>query len=468
MAIRGAASLLACCLALPAAASGDDFSKPDFPTLWAQEAAAPLAEPAPSNKYLIPVYGIVGFNLLLHVTDRLFFGDDFDVNRSTIRDNWRAGLSEDESTFGINQLGHPYQGGIYHGFARSAGLTFWQSLPYTLGGSVLWELAGETTSPSFNDLVTTTFGGSFLGEALFRMASLVLEDGGGLSRGWRELGAAAIAPSATFNRYYYGTPVFGSNGAAYYSQLSVGGGATRQSGPASGETMERGEGIYDFALDYGLPGKPGYAYRRPFDYFSFRISGTTSNAVENLATRGILLGGAYGGGAYRGIAGLYGSFDYNAPQFFRVSSTALSLGTTGQARITPGVALQGTVLAGLGYTSVGGVGSREERDNHFGLAPLAHLAGKLILGDRAALELDARKHFVSELGGAGPDGHDHVTRVDTGLTWRVHKRHAVSVRYTWTHREATVPIAGDLTQIRRMAGIFYTYVGHEKLGALGW
>jgi hypothetical protein len=332
----------------------------------------------------------------------------------------------------------------------------------------MWELVGETTAPSFNDVITTTFGGSFVGEALFRMANLVLEDGGGLARGWRELGSAALAPSATFNRYYYGAPLFRSNGAAYYSQFSLGGGATRQTGPASGETMQRGEAIYDFSLDYGLPGQSGYAYRRPFDTFSFRVTGTTSNAVENLATRGILLGGGYGGAAYRGIAGLYGSFDYNAPQFFRVSSSALSLGSTGQVRIARGIALQGSALAGYGYTSVGSVGSREERDNHFGMAPLVMLAGKLILGARAALDLDARKYFVSSLGGAGPDGHDHITRADAGVTWRVHKRHAVSVRYVWTHREATLPLAGELTQIRRMAGIFYTYVGHEKLGAVGW
>ena len=42
-------------------------------------------------------------------------------------------------------------------------------------GSFLWETAGETTPPSINDYVTTTIGGSFVGESLFRMASLLLE-----------------------------------------------------------------------------------------------------------------------------------------------------------------------------------------------------------------------------------------------------------------------------------------------------
>ncbi len=473
---RAAAILLACALASSAIAAE---TAPDFPTLWAQQGSsegpspAPLSTPRPEaeayNKYLAPIYGIVGFNILLHVADRLMFGDDFDVNRSTVRRNLDAGFSEDQSTFTMNQLGHPYQGGIYHGFARSAGLSFWESLPYTLGGSVLWEYFGETTAPSHNDVVTTTFGGTFLGEALYRMANLVLEDGGGLSRGWREFGATVIAPSATFNRYYHGTPVFPSSQPAYYGRLQLGGGVTRQSGPGIGEEMERGEGVVDFSLDYGLPGKSGYPYRRPFDYFSFQITGTTSNAVENVATRGMLLGADFAAGSrHRGILGLYGTYDYNAPQFFRVSSTALSLGTTGQTRITRAIALQGTALAGAGYTAVGGAGSRDERDNPYGLAPQALRALKLILADRAALELDARKYFVSHLGAAGSDGHDHVARADAAFTWRIHRQHAVSLRYIWTHREATLPATGDATQIRRMAGIFYTYVGHERLGAVAW
>ena len=29
--------------------------------------------------------------------------------------------------------------------------------------------------------------------------------------------------------------------------------------------MKRNEGIVEYAMDYGLPGKPGYTYSRPFD-----------------------------------------------------------------------------------------------------------------------------------------------------------------------------------------------------------
>ena len=46
----------------------------------------------------------------------------------------------DNDPFDINQFMHPYQGAMYHGFARSAGLNYWESMGYTFAGSVLWEI----------------------------------------------------------------------------------------------------------------------------------------------------------------------------------------------------------------------------------------------------------------------------------------------------------------------------------------
>jgi len=69
----------------------------------------------------------------------------------------------DGDDFQVNQLQHPYQGSVYHGFARSAGLGFWPSAAYTFLGSLVWEIAGETTNPSINDQVASGIGGSLLG-----------------------------------------------------------------------------------------------------------------------------------------------------------------------------------------------------------------------------------------------------------------------------------------------------------------
>ena len=141
-----------------------------------------------------------------------------------------------------------------------------------------------------------------------------------------------------------------------------------------------------------MPGKPGYTYTRPFDYFSIQATASSANGAENLMTRGLLFGKDYGFDAnYRGVWGLYGSYDYIAPQTFRVSSTALSLGTTGQWWLSDSIAIQGTALSGVGYAAVGTTRSTADNDYHYGLAPQALVALRFIFGERASIDLTGRE-----------------------------------------------------------------------------
>src|SRR5205085_2691854 len=101
---------------------------------------------------------------------------------------------------------------------------YWQSLGYTFTGSALWEIAGETTQPSINDQIASGVGGSFLGEPLFRIANLVLEQPG-LPRFWRNLFALAVSPSTEFNRIAYGDRfrrVFPSRDPFIYPRVQLG------------------------------------------------------------------------------------------------------------------------------------------------------------------------------------------------------------------------------------------------------
>jgi hypothetical protein len=273
--------------------------------------------------YTTPALEIVGFDILVNRVNRCCGSErgDYAVTLDSIRRNLHHSWVVDDDPFKVNQLGHPYQGSMYHGFARSAGLSYWEASAYTFAGSAAWEVAGERTLPSRNDQISTGIGGSFLGEALFRMANLVLETGGGLPPFWRETVAAAISPSQAFNRHVMHLQkdsIFSSNGAAYYSQLQVGYMGTTQNAPGSSQAHTRNELQADFSLDYGMPGKEGYVYRRPFDHFAFRATFSSANGFENVLTRGLLVGRDYGvGNDYRGVWGIYGSYDYISPQTFR-------------------------------------------------------------------------------------------------------------------------------------------------------
>jgi hypothetical protein len=478
--MRGAAAMLLCVAGAQGFAQEGGLKMPSLPAIPPREpitpgAGAGLVDTAAlieaRKSHAIPALEIIGFDFLLNRINRRN-SDDYDVSGASVRRNLRGPWVVDNDPYQVNQLGHPYQGSMYHGFARSAGLNYWESLGYTFAGSLAWEIAGEKTPPSKNDQINTGIGGSFLGEALFRMSSLVLEHDS-TPRFWRELAAAAISPATGFNRMAFGerfTPVFASRDPAYSSRLQVGFSGTADSNKVGTSTtsLKSNQALVDFSMDYGLPGQDGYHYTRPFDYFSFQGTATTANGFENLTTRGLLLGRDYAVGKnYRGVVGLYGSYDYFAPQIFRVSSTALSVGTTGQAWLSNAIALQGTALLGVGYTAVGTLhGVPGERDYNYGTSPQALIALRMSFGDKVAIDLTARDYLVPH--SAEQRGRTNVARIEAAATWRVSGRHGVSIRYVGTRRDAAFPDLADLTQVRGTIGIYYTLLGHDSFGAVEW
>ncbi len=226
-------TLIVLVLMTPGAALAED---PKLDTKSQQIAPTAFADEKPKlvlswgegdgKSYFVPALDIAGFLILLNQFDRTFLdSDDCHSNYSSFEDNLTGSWVVDDDPFDINQFMHPYAGSMYHGFARSAGLDYWSSLGYSFSGSLFWELAGEKTPPAFNDQFTTGYGGTILGEPLFRMASLLLESGDVKPGFWRELGAAAISPATGFNRMAYGKRfhgVFRSNNPAVFTRLQLG------------------------------------------------------------------------------------------------------------------------------------------------------------------------------------------------------------------------------------------------------
>ena len=165
-------------------------------------------------------------------------------------------------------------------------------------------------------------------------------------------------------------------------------------------------------------------------------------------------------------SGLYGSYDYFAPQVFRVGSTALSLGTTGQLRLTDTVAVQGTAMLGAGYAAVSTLHGVDDRDYHYGIAPQALVALRLIFGQQASLDFTGREYFVSKVASSDSSNHDNIIRFDTALTWRV--SHAIALRYVYSRRDSSYVGINTDRQSRGTIGIFYTLLGSDRFGASDW
>lgn len=429
-------------------------------------------ETGTGKSYVIPALEIIGFDFLLNRYDYYFIDKDvYGTSFSSIHDNLTNAWIIDTDPFATNQFMHPYQGSIYYGSARSAGLNFWQSLGYSIAGSFFWEISGETGRPSINDQITTPLGGSFMGEPLFRMASLLLEGGNSTPGFWRELGAAVLSPPTGFNRFIFGNrfdAVFPSRDPAISTRFQLGASVTAHvTDQGVTKPADNNEGTADFSIAYGLPGKPGYLYTRPFDYFSFQFTASTVNIFENIITRGLLYGKKYAvGDSYRGIWGLYGSYDYIAPQIFRVSSTALSLGTTAQWWLNRSVALQGTALAGVGYGAASTIHGTGERDYHYGATPQGVLDLRLIFGNKVMLNLTGQEYYVSGVGSTESRGSENIARGTASLTMRISGRHAVGLKYVVSQRDAHYPDIDDRHQTIGTVSIAYTYLGETEFGAV--
>ena len=98
------------------------------------------------------------------------YGSTFPIptQESLHRNLTQPWIWEDDG-FLVNQLGHPFQGGLYYSNARAAGFGFYQSMVFSLFGSATWEAIFENIPSSFNDLITTVPGSFAAGEISYRL-----------------------------------------------------------------------------------------------------------------------------------------------------------------------------------------------------------------------------------------------------------------------------------------------------------
>ncbi len=186
-----------CCL-LPVSIRGETVA---VDTILQQDIAPPM-----KKKPWTALGEVVATDAFFHLLTRYVIQEDYaQISWASIKNNFRMGLMWDNDEFETNIFSHPYQGGLYFNAARSNGLNFWESAPYALLGSAIWEFFLETQPPSINDILSTPLGGMAFGEMTYRLSSLVLN---GRARGWRrvwhELAAAALNPVRAVNRVITG------------------------------------------------------------------------------------------------------------------------------------------------------------------------------------------------------------------------------------------------------------------------
>jgi hypothetical protein len=148
-----------------------------------------------------------GINTGIWAIDRYVIANDivYNIDFNTVKSNFRHGFVWDNDQFSTNLLGHPYHGGLYFNAARCNGMSFIQSVPYSVAGSLMWEYFMETEPPSINDFISTSIGGVALGEITFRLSGLLIDESAtGFGRFCRELLVTAVSPMRGLNRIMCG------------------------------------------------------------------------------------------------------------------------------------------------------------------------------------------------------------------------------------------------------------------------
>ena len=158
------------------------------------------------KRYWQALAEVTGINIGVQLFDRWVLNSDFaQTTLRSLKHNFTDGMVWDNDFFITNLFAHPYHGNLYFNAARTNGLTFWESAPYSLIGSAMWEFLGETEPPAINDIIATTCGGMAIGEMSHRLSLTILDDRDhGVSRFFREAAAAIVNPIQGLHRIFSG------------------------------------------------------------------------------------------------------------------------------------------------------------------------------------------------------------------------------------------------------------------------
>jgi len=432
-------------------------------------AAVPkVAEQAPG----LAAFNALAANVLVWGYSKYLARADWaDITLETMRGNLRGPWEYDPDAFLTNQFGHPYQGSLSFTSARAAGLGFWWSVPYPIVMSTLWELFGENENPSINDTITTPVAGTFLGEVLFRMSSMILDGGGATPGVWRELGAAAVSPMVGLTRLERGDRYRVRQLELIPVHFEV-----AATGSFSGQAIFEGDtqttsGLIGFStrVTHGLP-VPGWSLRKPFDHFDFAGGmEIASTPLFNLAVRGLMLGRSFGeaeGTMGRGFWGLWGIYEAFSPGVFRTSTSALGLGAVRQWAWRSGMAIS---LTGIGAAGFGAAGAdrvtTDARNYHFGMNTLILVDARLYAADRGLVSAAFRQYYIGGLVSNDSEGSEFISRLDVGTRLRVYGPHAVGLDVAAGFRFATFADEPDASARFSKVVASYVYTPGATLGS---
>ena len=283
-----------------------------------------------SSWWMVALNVTIG-NVSTFLIDRYIYDYDYSkVGFNTWKYNIKTGWEWGNDRFAMNNFFHPFFGGMSFNSLRGNGYSFFESVPFAVLGNLEWEYFGETTLPSYNNVINTTINGAFLGEIFYRLGSDILDDQTtGADRFFRELSVAFISPTRFFSRLLNGNLTRLTPEDIYQKEplnITLSTGYHRKD---EGTEIGKGTNSLNFNgnLDYGNPFEK--RSRKPFDYFNIQTDldfGVGRKIIDNISGYGILFGKNLQVGNKEMLVGLFQHMYYFDNITFELATLAFGPG----------------------------------------------------------------------------------------------------------------------------------------------
>jgi len=407
-----------------------------------------LAGESVSKKYFVQAGQILAVNGLIAAGNRFIRNEDYaKISFSSIETNLQNPWVWDDNNFAVNQIGHPYQGGLYYSLARHYGHSYYKSTVFAAFGSTQWEYFMETERPAINDLITTSLGGAMLGEITERLANNILDDTSeGMIRAARETGAFLINPMKGLNRMIDGSMfkicsadntfkkkiIFEiSAEKKIFSFLNSKG--LDENKADSTTTVPFAN--YNFQMIYGDP----FTSNKPFDYFALNFGFSfRKDIVANVMSKGLIWKKNIRSEKYvHGAIGIIQNFDYITSQTYKIAESSFGVELIAERIFFEDWHFLHNHQVGL---IVLGAASTEyfvdvERNYNFGPGAIVKMGFVFYKSDCAKISVNIDRFWIRTISGA--EGIESVGVGKFEIQKNIYKGIGAAASYVFYDREGT-------------------------------
>jgi hypothetical protein len=400
---------------------------------------------------------VTGANFFTFIIDRYLFNYEFSrVGFNSWNHNMVTGWEWDQDRFGMNFIVHPYSGSAFFNAARSSGYNFWESAPFATLGSLEWEYFGETTLPSYNDVINTTVNGIFIGEVMYRIGSDILDDRTtGFDRVLREFSVFILSPTRTFSRLTQGKLFRVTSEEVYQTEplnVTLSGGM-RWVNRGSDFMTGPSNFLFNINLDYGNPFE--VRSRKPFDYFKVKVdltkvSGTDRKILDKITGYGLLFGSNTHSGRLDILFGGFQHFDYYDNKTFELATIGLGPGIITKLQVSPNSNLYTNLHVGIvpfaGNSTRFGPDTTQVRDYNFGGGAETKLECTLNLGSWIGFTLKGDYFWFHTYVGDVEDHFIGILKPSIGL--RLFKNLSIGIEHLVYYSDRYTNDYGNYHQVR--------------------